>query len=160
MLFQWAPISLPLNFCSPCWFYQQNPQLYPALHCLWTIPLWMPYFISQIPGDLFRQPLFGCGLVSQSCPTLFDSMDCRTSGSSVLHYLLEFAQMYVHWVGDANISSSAAPFSFCLKSFPVSGSFPMSQLFESGGQSIGTSQYVFVLGFCFVFGCTMQHVGS
>ena len=35
------------------------------------------------------------------------------------------------------ISSSAAPFSFCLQSFPASGSFPMSQLFASGGQRIG-----------------------
>ena len=35
-----------------------------------------------------------------------------------------------------NISSSATPFSFCLQSFPASGSFPMSQLFTSGGQSI------------------------
>ena len=37
------------------------------------------------------------------------------------------------------ISSSAAPFPFCLQSFPASGSFPMSQLFTSGGQSIGPS---------------------
>ena len=37
------------------------------------------------------------------------------------------------------ISSSAAHFSFCLQSFPASGSFPMSQLFASGGQSIGAS---------------------
>ena len=35
------------------------------------------------------------------------------------------------------ISSSAAPFSLCLPSFPASGSFPMRQLFTSGGQSIG-----------------------
>ena len=28
-------------------------------------------------------------------------MDCRTPGSSVLHYLPEFAQIHVHWVGDA-----------------------------------------------------------
>ena len=34
------------------------------------------------------------------------------------------------------ISSFATPFSFCLQSFPVSGSFPMSQLLASGGQSI------------------------
>ena len=38
-----------------------------------------------------------------------------------------------------SISSSAAPFSFCLQSFPASGSFPMSQLFASGGQRIGAS---------------------
>ena len=34
------------------------------------------------------------------------------------------------------ISSSVIPFSFCLQSFPASGSFPMSQFFVSGGQSI------------------------
>ena len=36
------------------------------------------------------------------------------------------------------ISSSVIPFS-CSQSFPASGSFPMSQLFTSGGQSIGVS---------------------
>ena len=40
------------------------------------------------------------------------------------------------------ISSSVFPFSSCLQSFPASGSFPMSQLFESGGQSITTSASV------------------
>ena len=37
------------------------------------------------------------------------------------------------------ISSSVVPFSFCLPSFPASGSFLMSQFFASGGQSIGVS---------------------
>ena len=37
------------------------------------------------------------------------------------------------------ISSSVIPFSSHLQSFPASGSFPMSQLFSSGGQSIGAS---------------------
>ena len=40
------------------------------------------------------------------------------------------------------ISSSAALFSFCLQSFPASGSFPVSQFFASGGQSIGVSASV------------------
>ena len=35
--------------------------------------------------------------------------------------------------------SSVIPFSSCLQSFPASGSFPMSQFFASGGQSIGIS---------------------
>ena len=35
------------------------------------------------------------------------------------------------------ISSSVVPFSSCPQSFPASGSFPMSQLFTSGGQNIG-----------------------
>ena len=39
-------------------------------------------------------------------------------------------------------SSSDAPFSFCLKSFPASGSFPDSKLFASGGQSTGDSASV------------------
>ena len=38
-----------------------------------------------------------------------------------------------------SVSSSAAHFYFCLQSFPASGSFPMSHLVSSGGQSIGTS---------------------
>ena len=37
------------------------------------------------------------------------------------------------------ISSSVIPFSSCLQSFPASGSFQMSQVFASGGQSIGVS---------------------
>ena len=37
------------------------------------------------------------------------------------------------------ISSSVVPFSSCLQSFPASGSFPTSQFFSSGGQSIGVS---------------------
>ena len=40
------------------------------------------------------------------------------------------------------ILSSVIPFFSCLQSFPASGSFPMSQLFASGGQSIGASASV------------------
>ena len=43
------------------------------------------------------------------------------------------------------ISSSVIPFSSRLQSFPVSGTFPMSQLFASGGQSIGISASASVL---------------
>ena len=43
------------------------------------------------------------------------------------------------------LSSSVIPFSSCLQSFPASGSFPMSQLFASGGQSIGASASASVL---------------
>ena len=41
--------------------------------------------------------------------------------------------------------SSAAPFCFCLQSFPTSGAFPMNQLFTSGGQSIRASVSASVL---------------
>ena len=43
------------------------------------------------------------------------------------------------------ISSSVVPFSSCLQSFPTSGSFPMSQFFASGGQTIGVSASTSVL---------------
>ena len=43
------------------------------------------------------------------------------------------------------ISSSAVPFSSCPQSFPASGSFPMSQFFASGGQSIEVSASTSVL---------------
>ena len=44
-----------------------------------------------------------------------------------------------------SISSSLDPFSSCPQSFPASGYFPMSQLFTSGGQSIGVSASTSVL---------------
>ena len=43
------------------------------------------------------------------------------------------------------ISSSVVLFSSCPQSFPASGSFPMSQLFVSGGQSIGVSASTSIL---------------
>ena len=43
------------------------------------------------------------------------------------------------------ISSFVVPSSSCLQSFPASGSFPMSQFFTSGGQSIGASASASVL---------------
>ena len=43
------------------------------------------------------------------------------------------------------ISSSVIPFSCCLQSFPASGSFQMSQVFASGGQSIEVSASASVL---------------
>ena len=42
-----------------------------------------------------------CCLVTQSCPTLCDPMDCSTPGFSVLHHLPELGQTHAHWVSDA-----------------------------------------------------------
>ena len=49
------------------------------------------------------------------------------------------------WWCHPAISSSAVHFSSCLQSFPASGSFPVSQFFTSGGQSIGVSASASVL---------------
>ena len=44
--------------------------------------------------------IYCCCSVAQSCPTLWNPMDCSKTGFPVLHHLLEFAQTHVHWVGD------------------------------------------------------------
>ena len=49
------------------------------------------------------------------------------------------------WWCHPTISSSVVPFSSFPQSFPTSGSFPISQLFASGGQSIGVSASTSVL---------------
>ena len=49
------------------------------------------------------------------------------------------------WWCHPTISSYIIPFFSCLQSFPASGSFPMSQFFTSGGQSIGVSASISVL---------------
>ena len=68
---------------------------------------------------------------------LCNPMDCSMPSFSVLHHLLDFAQIHVCWLSHwccTTISSSVAlfSFSFCLQSFPASGSFPM-KFFTSAG---------------------------
>ena len=80
---------------------------------------------------------------SPSCVWLHHPMDCSTSGLSVPHHLPVCpSSCPVNWWCNPTISSSVTLFSFCLQSFPALGSFPVSQLFASGGQSIGASASV------------------
>ena len=60
--------------------------------------------------------------VTQSCPTLCDSMNCSTPGFPVLHQLPELAQTHVHRVGDA-----------IRPSHPLSPSPPAFHLFQHQG---------------------------
>ena len=46
-------------------------------------------------------PVVAAAVQSSSHVRLWDRVDSSTPGFPVLHYLLEFAQMHVHWVGDA-----------------------------------------------------------
>ena len=85
--------------------------------------------------------------VAQLCLTLWAFMDCSTPGFPVHHQLLELAQTHVYRVGDAiqtsyPLSSPSPP---TLNLSQPSGSFPMSQFFPSGGQSIGVSASASVL---------------
>ena len=72
-----------------------------------------------VPGDPHHL-LFS----HSACPTLCDPMDCSMSGSSVLHYLLKFAQIHVHWVGDAIQPS-------CPLSSPSPPAFPSIKVFSN-----------------------------
>ena len=67
-------------------------------------------------------------------------MDCNIPGSFVFHYLpVCSSSCPLSWWCYLTISSSAAPFSFCLQSFPASGSFPMD--YTSGTLHIRWPKY-------------------
>ena len=88
---------------------------------------------------------FCCSSVTESCPTLCNPTDSSMPGSLVLHYLPERIcsnSCSLSWWRYLTISASVGPLSFCLQSLPASGSFPMGQLFVSGGQSIAASASV------------------
>ena len=93
------------------------------------------------PTHLNKDPVQSVqfGSVLQSCPTPCDPMDfstprppCPSPTPRVYPNSCPLSQ----WC-QPTISSSVVPFSSCLQSSQVSGSFPMSQFFTSGGQSIG-----------------------
>ena len=86
-------------------------------------------FSGQVLSDSLRP----CGLQHSRlpCPPVSSGVCSSSSPLSQWCYL--------------TISSSATLFSFCLHSFPASGSFPVSWLYASGGQSIGASASVLVL---------------
>ena len=102
--------------------------------------IWSKY--SFIDGEIKNVPSAfllwqGFSSVIQSCPTLCNPMHYSTpaflsiNNSWSLLNSCPSSQWY-----HPTISSSVTPFFSCLHSFPESGSFPMSQLLEPGGQTI------------------------
>ena len=85
-----------------------------------------------------------CCSVIKLRPTLCDPMDCSTPGFPVLQYLPECSQTDVHCVDDAIQLSHplSAPSLPAFNLSQASGSFLISRLFASGGQSIGASASV------------------
>ena len=84
--------------------------------------------------------------VAQSCPTLrlHGLQHARLSSPSPSPAVYLNSCPSSRWC-HPTISSSVAPFSSHLQSFPASGSFQMSQFFAPGGQSIGVSALASVL---------------
>ena len=61
----------------------------------------LPFWGGKLFALLLYLLSYCCCSVAKSYPTLCDPMNCSTPGSPVLHYLLEFAQIHIHWVSDA-----------------------------------------------------------
>ena len=100
--------------------------------------------ISQDPHTVKRWVQFSS--VTQSCLTLCDLMNCSTPGFPVHHQLPNCSNLCLtSWWCHPTISSSVVPLSSCLQTFPASGSFPTSQFFASGSQSIRVSASASVL---------------
>ena len=57
-------------------------------------------WVTELNWKLAFDLVFCC-LVTESCQTVCDPMNCRTPGFPVLHYLLEFSQTHVYWVNNA-----------------------------------------------------------
>ena len=112
---------------------------YVSVLCRWQ--KWRDF--ADVLKSLFSQ----FSSVSQSYMALCDPRGlrharppCPSSIPGVYSYLC-----LLSWWCHPTISSSVIPFSSSLQSFPASGSFPMSQFFTSGGQSIGVSASISVL---------------
>ena len=99
-------------------------------------------------------------IVVQSHLIVCNPMDCSTPGFLVLGMALSPGDCsnscLLSWWCHPTISSSVVPFSSCPQSFPASGSFLVSWLFTSGGQSIGASASVLPVNIqgCFPLGLT------
>ena len=118
----WSPefnLSIPIHFSSPI---SKMLMLTLAIFCFGSVLSLSHVQLFVTPWTIGLRPPCSSptpGVYSNSCPL---SQWCHPS-----------------------ISSSAVLFSSCPQSFPASGSFPMSQFFTSGGQSIGVSTSASVL---------------
>ena len=133
IIFPWL-----IHFINACLYFLTTFTHFAYPH-LWQLPVRFLFCCSL--GGYFLFYSVQCSSVAQLCPTLYDPRDCSTPGFPVHHQLPELTQTHVH----PTILFSVIPFSSCLQPFPASGSFPMSQFFTSGGQSIGVSVSASVL---------------
>ena len=77
--------------------------------------------------------LMTSGQFSHSVTSLWDPMNCSMPGLPIHHQLPELTQTHVHWVSDARDGWHlilCCPLLLLPQSFPASGSFQMSQLFD------------------------------
>ena len=99
----------------------------------------------HVPLPFNTNPFYTFNSITQSCLTLCDPMDCSKPDSlSIINSQRLLKLMSIKPVMPSNHLIFIISFS-CLQSFPVSGSFPVSLFFTSGGQSTGVSASASVL---------------
>ena len=91
--------------------------------------------LKQFPFVMFSSSELSCSVISTSLLTPWTAARQASLSFTISQRLLKL--MSIEWVMPSNHLIFCCPLSSCLQSFPASGSFPMSQLFASGGQSIG-----------------------
>ena len=101
------------------------------------------FFLKWIPGMNQFSVQFSCSVVSDSLWPHGLQHPWLPSPSTTPGACSNSCPL--SWWCYPTISSSVIPFSSCPQSFPASGSFPVSQFFTSGGQSIGASAPASVL---------------
>ena len=143
------------------WLYQWFPSLVMCGVDFLTKWLWPIYWLeNKLDGDLKWACLFLKGIDSHNDETLqFSSVQSLSCVRLLATPWMQHARppcpsptpgVYSNSCPSSqwchpSISSSLVPFSSCRQSLPASGSFPMSQLFTWGGQSIGVSASASVL---------------
>ena len=102
-----------------------------------VIPSWEKVDFHEIMRLEFSSVQFSCSVVSDYLQP-HESQHTRPPCPSPTPGVYPDSRPLIWWCHPA-ISSSVIPFSSCPQSLPASESFPVSQLFASGGQSIGVS---------------------
>ena len=149
---QWASDLLPLplkNFLPAPVSQSGSPYLVPSLSQE-HLKFYQAQHLQYRHSNCHRKIQFSASSVQFSCSVVSDSLRLHELQHVRPPCPLPTPGVYsnsrpLSWWCHPPISSSVVPFSSCLQSFPASGSFPTSQLFASGGQSIGVSASASVL---------------
>ena len=128
-LSHWTTMEIPLIYFKKCKKKSTNNNKYQ-----WNNNIWF-FYVSSVQ--------FSCSVVSDSLRSL-EQRHTRPPCLSPTPRVYSNSCPLSQWC-HPTISSSFIPLSSCLQSFPASGSFQMSQLFASHGQSIGVSASTSVL---------------
>ena len=133
----WGFILIWENF--QYWLFEIFPLVLALFHLLlvFSLPSTIPFpivlhFLNQIRSDQISRSVESDSLRPH------ESLHARPPCPSPIPRVHSDSHPSSQWCHPA-ISSSVIPFSSCPQFLPALGSFPMSQLFSSGGQSIGVS---------------------